>query len=105
MRRSAERILTSHVGALPGPEELWARQDPDTARLSAAVADVVRHQRQAGVDIVNEGELTKGGNWVMFVNDRLTGFEPRQSGEMGRLLVQSQDWAEFRDFYDSSMRQ
>jgi 5-methyltetrahydropteroyltriglutamate--homocysteine methyltransferase len=105
MRRSTDRILTSHVGALPGPEELWARQDPDTARLSAAVAEVVRHQRQAGVDIVNEGELTKGGNWVMFVNDRLTGFEPRQSGEMGRLLVQSQDWAEFRDFYDSSMRQ
>jgi 5-methyltetrahydropteroyltriglutamate--homocysteine methyltransferase len=105
MRRSTERILTSHVGALPGPEDLWTHQEQDQARLGAAVADVVRHQRETGVDIVNEGELTKGGNWVMFVNDRLTGFEPRQSGEMGRLLVQSQDWAEFREFYDTSMRQ
>jgi 5-methyltetrahydropteroyltriglutamate--homocysteine methyltransferase len=104
MRRSTERILVSHVGALPGPEDLWTHQEADQGRLSAAVADVVRHQRACGVDIVNEGELTKGGNWVMYVNDRLTGFEPRQTGEMGRLLVASEDWAEFREFYDASMR-
>jgi 5-methyltetrahydropteroyltriglutamate--homocysteine methyltransferase len=104
MRRSTERILTTHVGALPGPEDLWTHQEADQAKLSAAVADVVRRQREAGVDIINEGELTKGGNWVMFVNDRLTGFEPRQTGAMGSLLVQSRDWAEFGDFYDASMR-
>ena len=105
MRRSTDRILTSHVGALPGPDDLWTHQEQDAARLSAAVADVVRSQREAGVDIVNEGELTKGGNWVMFVNDRLTGFEPRQTGAMGSLLTASRDWAEFDQFYDVSMRQ
>ena len=97
MRRSTERILTTHVGALPGPEELWTHQ-ADEAALRAGVAEVIRQQREAGVDIVNEGELTKGGNWVMFVNDRLTGFEPRQSGTMGALLTASEDWADFPDF-------
>jgi 5-methyltetrahydropteroyltriglutamate--homocysteine methyltransferase len=104
MRRSTDRILTSHVGALPGPEDLWAHQESDQGKLQAAVADVVGHQLEAGVDIVNEGELTKGGNWVMFVNDRLTGFEPRQTGSMGTLLVQSRDWAEFDQFYAAAMQ-
>jgi 5-methyltetrahydropteroyltriglutamate--homocysteine methyltransferase len=103
MRRSTARILTSHVGALPAPEDLWRSPGKDLARLQQEVAEVVRRQREAGVDIINEGELTKGGNWVMFVNDRLTGFEPRQTGTMGQLLVQSADWAEFGDFYEASM--
>jgi len=103
MRRSTEKILTTHVGALPGDPTVWAGEATDT-EVSKAVADVVRFQRDAGVDIVNEGELTKGGNWVMFVNDRLTGFLPRQTGSMGTLLVQSEDWREFPGFYADSMR-
>lgn len=103
MRRSTEKILTTHVGALPGDPAVWAGEATE-ADVSQAVAAVVRFQRDAGVDIVNEGELTKGGNWVMFVNDRLTGFEPRQTGSMGTLLTQSADWAEFPGFYADSMR-
>jgi 5-methyltetrahydropteroyltriglutamate--homocysteine methyltransferase len=104
MRRSTDKILTTHVGALPGDADLWTGAAPE-ARVAAAVKDVIALQRQAGVDIVNEGELTKGGNWVTFVNDRLTGFEPRQTGAMGSLLTASQDWAEFDQFYAAAMRE
>ena len=103
MRKSTDKILTTHVGALPGEDAVWTGQAPD-AEVRAAVAEVVALQKSAGVDIVNEGELTKGGNWVMFVNQRLTGFEPRQTGAMGNLLVQSQDWIEFDQFYDAAMK-
>jgi 5-methyltetrahydropteroyltriglutamate--homocysteine methyltransferase len=69
-----------------------------------AAAEVVQRQRDACVDIVNEGELTKGGNWLTFVTDRLTGFQPRQTGATGRLLTQSADWAEFDQFYAAAMQ-
>jgi 5-methyltetrahydropteroyltriglutamate--homocysteine methyltransferase len=104
MRRSTDRILTSHVGALPGPEAFWTDPGADLPGLRAAVGDVIRHQKESGVDIVNEGELTKGGNWVGFINDRMTGFEPREGGVMGALLTSSRDWAEFDEFYAVSMK-
>src|SRR4051794_7408953 len=99
MRRSSEKVLTTHVGALPGPPAAWSGQSSD-AELGAAVQDVVEAQRRAGIDIVNEGELTKGGNWVGFINSRLSGFEPaREPGASYALLVGSVDWQEFDDFY------
>ncbi len=64
MRRSTDKILTTHVGALPGPAETWSGENVSDDALKAAIKDVVARQRKAGVDIVNEGELTKGGNWV-----------------------------------------
>lgn len=63
MHRSTDRILTTHVGALPVPAELADGAATDDG-LRAAVRQVVRQQRDAGIDIVNEGELTKGGNFV-----------------------------------------
>ena len=98
MRRSTEKILTTHVGALPGPLEAWAGQSSE-AELRAAVRDVVDAQLRAGVDVVNEGELTKGGNWVGFLNSRLAGFTPGTEGATLRLLGDSLDWHEFDDFY------
>jgi 5-methyltetrahydropteroyltriglutamate--homocysteine methyltransferase len=98
MRRSTEKILTTHVGALPGPLEAWTAQSSD-AELRTAVRDVVDAQRRAGVDIVNEGELTKGGNWVVFISSRLSGFTPGRDGATIRLLGDSLDWHEFDDFY------
>jgi 5-methyltetrahydropteroyltriglutamate--homocysteine methyltransferase len=98
MRRSTEKILTTHVGALPGPIEAWTGQSSE-AELAMAVRDVVDAQRRAGVDIVNEGELTKGGNWVLFINSRLSGFTPGTDGAALRLLGDSLDWHEFDDFY------
>ena len=103
MRRSTDKILTTHVGALPGPNEAWTGQASD-AELASAVRDVVGAQLAAGVDVVNEGELTKGGNWVAFINSRLAGFEPAtQPGATYALLVGSLDWQEFDDFYKKAL--
>jgi 5-methyltetrahydropteroyltriglutamate--homocysteine methyltransferase len=99
MRRSTDTILTTHVGALPAPHDLWTAPATDLPRLRQEVAKVVRFQRAAGVDLINEGELTKGGNWVTFINSRLSGFEPRSTGTTASLLTQSEDWKEFGEFY------
>lgn len=103
MRASTDSILTTHVGALPGTGEAWGPSGADEQKLQLAVMEVVRLQRAAGVDIVNEGELTKGGNWVSFVNDRLTGFKPRPPGASEKLLKQSKDWIDFGDFYRDAL--
>jgi len=102
MRRSADKILTTHVGALPGPLQGTLDVLPD-AELRVAVRDVVRRQRDAGIDFVNEGELTKGGNFVTFVNSRLSGFEAVEGNTLARVLTESQDWTEFADFYAKAM--
>jgi 5-methyltetrahydropteroyltriglutamate--homocysteine methyltransferase len=101
---STNRILTTHVGALPMPPDLWGPKGVKDEELLQAVRGVVNFQRRAGVDIVNEGELTKGGNWVSFVNDRLTGFTPREAAGASRaLLMQSEDWIEFSEFYKDAI--
>jgi 5-methyltetrahydropteroyltriglutamate--homocysteine methyltransferase len=103
MRRSTEKILTTHVGALPAPLEVWANPGADLPRLRAEVGKVVQFQRDAGIDLVNEGELTKGGSWVTFINSRLSGFEERQTGALLTLLTQSDDWRAFGEFYAAAM--
>jgi 5-methyltetrahydropteroyltriglutamate--homocysteine methyltransferase len=103
MRRSTEKILTTHVGALPAPAQVWSNPGADLPRLRTEVAKVVQFQRDAGIDIVNEGELTKGGTWVSFINDRLTGFEQRETGVLLSLLTQSEDWKAFGEFYGAAM--
>ena len=103
MRRSTQRILTTHVGALPEPVQ-WAggaRTDDD---LHAAVRQVVQLQRNAGIDFVNEGELTKGGNFVTYINERLSGFEAGDASVMTSVLTSSQDWTEFADFYGKAIK-
>jgi 5-methyltetrahydropteroyltriglutamate--homocysteine methyltransferase len=86
MRRSTERILTTHVGSLIRPGELLAqaaaaRQEPATQpqyfeALQHATADVVAQQAKAGIDVVNDGEYGKS-SWANYVLDRMTGFEFR----------------------------
>jgi len=102
MRKSTDRILTTHVGSLPSPADVWSLNGVDPSRLSAAVRDVVKQQRDCGVDIVNEGEITKGGMWVVFVNERLSGFETRPPGPSVELLAASEDWAKFDEFYKAA---
>ncbi len=100
MRRSTDRILARHVGALPAPPDVWARLDVDDTRLRAAVVEVCDAQRDAGVDFINEGELTKGGHWTQYLAARLGGYEPAgHPGALGELLLSSTDWVVFRDFY------
>jgi 5-methyltetrahydropteroyltriglutamate--homocysteine methyltransferase len=99
MKRSTDRILTTHTGSLPRPwdlttqlEELDAGTISDPAvlqtRVRRAVADIVRQQVDAGVDIVNDGEQGKVG-YSTYVRHRLTGFD-------GQSTVASRaDWADF----------
>ena len=103
MTRSTDRILTTHVGSLPAPADLWSLDGVDQARLDEAVRDVIERQRDCGIDIVNEGELTKGGSWTVFVNERLAGFEASAPGPSAALLRGSADWQEFGDFYKAAL--
>jgi len=86
MRRSTDRILTTHVGSLIRPTDLLdhataAKEHPEQlARyentLHRAIGDVVRCQAEAGIDVVNDGEYAKS-SWANYVLDRLAGFEFR----------------------------
>jgi len=84
MKRSVDRILTTHTGSLPRPADLirtmFAREEGvpvDGAalgtRIRSAVADVVRKQVDAGIAVVNDGEVSKP-SYATYVKDRLTGF-------------------------------
>ena len=98
MRRSESRILTTHAGALPRPDDLLTlnaqrTSDPgltDThrLRLQSAVREVVARQIQLGVDVVNDGEYGKAmrtrldyGAWISYVIERFTGFEEQSTSE------------------------
>src|SRR5713101_4197842 len=85
MKRSTERILTTHTGSLPRPDNLVqlmvAREQGkpvDANELAQsvrnAVADVVKHQVAAGIDIISDGEMSKIG-FANYVKHRLTGFD------------------------------
>jgi 5-methyltetrahydropteroyltriglutamate--homocysteine methyltransferase len=99
MQRSTERFLTTHTGSLPRPDDLvrmmYAKEEgvpvdgPALAsRVRAAVAEVVKKQVAAGIDLVNDGEMSKP-SYATYVKDRLAGF-----GGTGNTFVY-QDLAEF----------
>src|SRR5689334_23314476 len=84
MKRSTERFLTTHTGSLPRPEDLirmmYAKEegvpvDPAalSARVAAAVQEVVQKQAAAGVDVINDGEMSKP-SYATYIKDRLAGF-------------------------------
>jgi 5-methyltetrahydropteroyltriglutamate--homocysteine methyltransferase len=84
MKRSTERFLTTHTGSLPRADHLvrvmFAKEegvpvDPAAlaARIAQAVADIVKKQADAGVDIVNDGEMSKP-SYATYIKDRLNGF-------------------------------
>src|SRR5262245_20713147 len=88
MKRSTERILTTHVGSLVRPPALQdflrARQagKPDDEAdcapcLTASVAEIVRQQAEAGVDVVSDGAFGKSISWSQYALERLSGFERR----------------------------
>src|SRR5262249_30764164 len=109
MKRSTDRVLTTHVGSLPRPADLLdvvrAKEEgkpidekAHAARLREAVANVVRKQIDLGIDIVDDGEYGKP-SFVSYVNERLGGFEvdrevPRQSPWAG-----SREAKSFPEFY------
>jgi 5-methyltetrahydropteroyltriglutamate--homocysteine methyltransferase len=82
MHRSTEHILTSHVGSLPRPknldelfEDVEANHDAYFAALPEAVTEVVRLENEVGLDVVNDGEFSKLGDWSHYVRSRLSGYE------------------------------
>jgi 5-methyltetrahydropteroyltriglutamate--homocysteine methyltransferase len=99
MMRSTDRFLTTHTGSLPRPDDLirlmYAREEGvpvEAAALAAhvqrAVAQVVKKQIDAGIDLVNDGEMSKP-SYATYVKDRLAGF-----GGTGNTFVY-QDLADF----------
>ena len=109
MKRSTDRILTSHVGSLPRPAVLLEMNDARAsgrsidrsawaAQVKTAVFEIVRLQRECGVDIVNDGELSKS-SWSSYVNERLSGFAESVSRGQGS-LAKGRDKRTFQEFYD-----
>jgi 5-methyltetrahydropteroyltriglutamate--homocysteine methyltransferase len=105
MKRSSERILTTHTGSLPRPDDLadmlFAKESGELgdraafdARVRSAVAEVVRKQAEIGVDIVNDGEMGKIG-YSTYVKDRLSGFGDEAAK---RASLSAADMAEFPEF-------
>src|SRR5579862_9991160 len=127
----AARILTSHAGSLPRPPDLIERNaqrrgldgsvDEDYERaLAQAVADVVARQRDAGIDIVNDGEFGHSmrqdydfGSWLTYVFARLGGIELAEYGMREATLArrapsgevtlaafgERRDWTRFSEAY------
>jgi 5-methyltetrahydropteroyltriglutamate--homocysteine methyltransferase len=98
-RSTSSQILTTHVGSLPRPDGTNRAGSEDAAALRRSVADVVARQRELGIDIINEGEYTKGGDWLSYVDTRFEGFEARPPAGGKPLILQGRDREEFADFY------
>lgn len=104
MKRSTDRILVTHVGSLPRPSdliELYRDNAPDDKllpRLRSAIADVVRRQLDAGIDIVNDGEFGKS-HWIRYVAERLAGVEARLVAGRTPAVFAGRDRERFPEFY------
>jgi 5-methyltetrahydropteroyltriglutamate--homocysteine methyltransferase len=110
MKRSTERILTTHVGSLIRPPELLEflkaekSGEPVDAHayeqcLKDSVAGVVQRQAEAGIDIVSDGEFGKNISWAQYALERLSGFERRKVALDANPFVAGADRARFKDFY------
>ena len=104
VKRSTDRILTTHTGSLPRPRDLLALlQDWEEGRLSAetalhertraAVFDVVTKQAEAGLSIINDGEQGRA-DYTIYVKDRLTGFSGESSPWPNADADEFPGWAE-----------
>jgi 5-methyltetrahydropteroyltriglutamate--homocysteine methyltransferase len=129
---SSDRILTSHVGSLPRPERLIALNAQRASgeltdeagyqeELKAAVIDLVRRQREIGIDLINDGEFGHSmghdydyGPWWTYIFQRLGGLElvdqalwllpqTREERKPGEVVLatfaERRDWGLFHDAY------
>jgi len=110
MRRSTERILTTHVGSLIRPAPLLpfirAKQSGQPydqrahgACLARSVAEVVREQAAAGIDVPSDGEFGKGISWSQYALERLSGFERRPAAAGPSRFQRGADRSRFAEFY------
>jgi 5-methyltetrahydropteroyltriglutamate--homocysteine methyltransferase len=115
MAENADRILTTHVGSLIRPPELIAfwhaiegGKPYDAAAfescLTDSVAEVVRQQADTGIDIVSDGEFSKGANWAFYVHKRLSGITvraatPDEASDPMASMGGGRDHQTFAEFY------
>jgi 5-methyltetrahydropteroyltriglutamate--homocysteine methyltransferase len=114
VKHSTDRILTTHAGSLPRPPDLKeminarsAGQPVDEAaldrRIQEAVREVVRKQVETGIDVVNDGELSKA-NFTNYARERIGGYEVREYAPGQEPVPHSicgRDLLEFREYFDS----
>jgi 5-methyltetrahydropteroyltriglutamate--homocysteine methyltransferase len=107
MKRSVDRILTTHAGSLPRPEDLLAliqakaRGEPYdepafARRVQSAVREIVVKQVELGLDVIDDGEMGKPG-FIPYINERLAGFEP--APDPGSPWRGSREVQAFPEFY------
>jgi len=110
MKRSIDRILTTHVGSLIRPQALqtflrakqagkgFDRHAYETY-LTESVAEIVRRQAEAGIDVVSDGEFGKSISWSQYALERLSGFERRPLKISANPFQRGADRARFAEFY------
>jgi len=110
VKRSTDRILTSHVGSLIRPEALLrflrARQKGEAVDeaahrqcLADSVREIVQAQAAAGIDIPSDGEFGKAISWAQYALERLSGFERRPFQAGRNTFARGADRTRFADFY------
>jgi 5-methyltetrahydropteroyltriglutamate--homocysteine methyltransferase len=99
MQRSVAKILTTHFGSLPFLSLDTGVAIGHQTHLADDVAAIVARQRAIGIDIVNEGEYSKGGDWLRYMQNRFGGFTEIAAGDEKPLIERGKDREEFADFY------
>ncbi len=99
MKRSSSKILTTHVGSLPFLSIDHGIAIGDQSRLEEEVAAIVARQREIGIDVINEGEYAKGGDWLRYMQNRFGGFTDIEAPDGKPLIEQGKDREEFAEFY------
>src|SRR5216683_120400 len=110
MKRSSDRILTTHVGSLIRPEPLQgflrAKQAGEAVAakayetcLTQSVGAIVRRQAEAGIDVISDGEFGKSISWSQYALERLSGFERRPIKPGANPFQRGADRERFAEFY------
>src|SRR4029079_12458367 len=112
MKRSTERILTTHVGSLPRPPDLLDMmaakeqgrgfdQGAYDRRLRGAVGEIVKKQVELGVDVIDDGEYSKP-SFVTYMNQRLGGFGVAKGTAQPSHWLKSREGLSFPEFYSTA---
>jgi 5-methyltetrahydropteroyltriglutamate--homocysteine methyltransferase len=110
MKRSSDRILTTHVGSLirPQPLQQFLRakqageafdQEAYENCLTQSVAEVVCQQAAAGIDVISDGEFGKSISWSQYLLERFSGFERRPIKPGANPFTRGADRERFPEFY------
>jgi 5-methyltetrahydropteroyltriglutamate--homocysteine methyltransferase len=111
MKHSVDRILTTHVGSLPRPDDLFemmlARMDGKavdekayTERVREAVRESVKQQAAVGLDVVSDGEMGKP-SFITYAAQRLAGLEQR-AGNRPSPFANTRETRDFPEYYQSA---